>query len=214
MSDPADKSDDLIAELAKLIDEGYDIVAPTASCGLMLKFEWALVVPDDANVKRVADAVFDIDEYVESLINLSLEIRKKLKETLKKTPKAFKGGLGTLKIKPIKIKLKPGAVPYHAKPFPIPKAYEETTRKECRRFCEIGVWYYNPDSEWAAPTFIQPKKTGDVRILTDFRQLNRYIIRSPFPLPKIQDMLQKLEGFSYATALDLSMGYYHIPLSK
>ncbi len=52
------------AELCKLIDEGYDIVAPTASCGLMLKFEWALVVPDDANVKRVADAVFDIDEYV------------------------------------------------------------------------------------------------------------------------------------------------------
>ena len=52
------------AELAKLIDEGYDIVTPTASCGLMLKFEWALIVPDDANVKRVADAVFDIDEYV------------------------------------------------------------------------------------------------------------------------------------------------------
>ena len=52
------------AELVKLIDEGYDIVAPTASCGLMLKFEWALIVPDDANVKRVADAVFDIDEYV------------------------------------------------------------------------------------------------------------------------------------------------------
>jgi glycerol-3-phosphate dehydrogenase subunit C len=52
------------AELVKLIDEGYDIVAPTASCGLMLKFEWALVVPDDANVKRIAKATFDIDEYV------------------------------------------------------------------------------------------------------------------------------------------------------
>jgi glycerol-3-phosphate dehydrogenase subunit C len=52
------------AELVKLIDEGYDIVALTASCGLMLKFEWALIVPDDPNVKRVADNVFDIDEYV------------------------------------------------------------------------------------------------------------------------------------------------------
>jgi glycerol-3-phosphate dehydrogenase subunit C len=55
------------AELVKLIDEGYDIVAPTASCGLMLKFEWALVVPDDENVKRVAKSVFDIDEYVVSI---------------------------------------------------------------------------------------------------------------------------------------------------
>jgi glycerol-3-phosphate dehydrogenase subunit C len=52
------------AELVKLIDEGYDIIAPTASCGLMLKFEWALVVSDDENVKRVAKATFDIDEYV------------------------------------------------------------------------------------------------------------------------------------------------------
>ncbi|HTT99306.1 MAG TPA: heterodisulfide reductase-related iron-sulfur binding cluster [Rhizomicrobium sp.] len=52
------------AELCKLIDEGYDIIAPTASCGLMLKFEWALVVPDDENVKRLSKAVFDIDEYV------------------------------------------------------------------------------------------------------------------------------------------------------
>ncbi len=42
------------AELVKLIDEGYDIIAPTASCGLMLKFEWALVVPDDENVKNVS----------------------------------------------------------------------------------------------------------------------------------------------------------------
>jgi glycerol-3-phosphate dehydrogenase subunit C len=51
-------------ELVKLIDEGYDIVAPTASCGLMLKFEWALIVPDNEDVKRVAKATFDIDEYV------------------------------------------------------------------------------------------------------------------------------------------------------
>lgn len=51
-------------ELVKLIDEGYDIVALTASCGLMLKFEWALIAPDNEDVKRVADATFDIDEYV------------------------------------------------------------------------------------------------------------------------------------------------------
>ena len=51
-------------ELVKLIDDGYDIVALTASCGLMLKFEWALIAPDDENVKKVAEHTFDIDEYV------------------------------------------------------------------------------------------------------------------------------------------------------
>jgi glycerol-3-phosphate dehydrogenase subunit C len=51
-------------DLVKLIDQGYDIVALTASCGLMLKFEWALIVPDNPDVKKVAEATFDIDEYV------------------------------------------------------------------------------------------------------------------------------------------------------
>jgi glycerol-3-phosphate dehydrogenase subunit C len=51
-------------ELVKLIDEGYDIVTLTASCGLMLKFEWPLVVPENEDVRRLAKHTFDIDEYV------------------------------------------------------------------------------------------------------------------------------------------------------
>jgi hypothetical protein len=43
--------------------------------------------------------------------------------------------------------------------------------------------------EWAEPAFIEAKKTGDVRILTDFRRLNAEIRRKPFPLPKISDLL-------------------------
>jgi glycerol-3-phosphate dehydrogenase subunit C len=52
------------AELVKWLDKGWDIVAPVASCALMLKFEWPLIVPDDPNVKRLAEATFEIDEYV------------------------------------------------------------------------------------------------------------------------------------------------------
>src|ERR1700704_890237 len=51
-------------KLVQLMDRGYDIVTLTASCGLMLKFEWPLIVPDNEDVRRLADAVFDIDEYV------------------------------------------------------------------------------------------------------------------------------------------------------
>ena len=68
-------------------------------------------------------------------------------------------------------------------------------------------------SEWAAPTFIIPKKDGYVQFISDFRELNKRIKRKPFPIPKIQDMLLKLEGFQYATSLDLNMGYYHKELS-
>jgi glycerol-3-phosphate dehydrogenase subunit C len=64
LSRVAEQAAKVSKELCKLIDEGYDIVALTASCGLMFKFEWALIVPDNPDVKRVADNVFDIDEYV------------------------------------------------------------------------------------------------------------------------------------------------------
>jgi hypothetical protein len=67
-------------------------------------------------------------------------------------------------------------------------------------------------SKWAAPSFIIPKKDGTVRFINDFRELNKRINRKPFPIPNIQDMLLNLEGFQYATSLDLNMGYYHIKL--
>jgi Reverse transcriptase (RNA-dependent DNA polymerase) len=39
------------------------------------------------------------------------------------------------------------------------------------------------------------------------------IKRQPFPIPRIQDLLLKLEGFLYTTSLDVNMGYYHIELT-
>ena len=69
-----------------------------------------------------------------------------------------------------------------------------------------------PDSEWASPTFIIPKKNKTVRFLTDFREVNKRMIRKPYPIPKISSVLQELEGFSYATSLDLNMGYYTLRL--
>ena len=51
------------------------------------------------------------------------------------------------------------------------------------------------------------------RSLADLRELNKMIKRKPFPIPKINDLLQKLEGFYLATSLHLNMGYYHIGLT-
>ena len=96
----------------------------------------------------------------------------------------------------------------------MPQAYEAMTKKEIDRLTSIGILKKSHESKWAAPTFIQPKKMGDVRVVIDFRQLNKNIKCQPFPLPKISDLLQKLQGFRYATAINLSMGYYHIPLDE
>lgn len=64
LSRVADNAAKVSKALCKLIDEGYDIVVLTASCGLMLKFEWALILPDNSDVKRLQEHVYDINEYV------------------------------------------------------------------------------------------------------------------------------------------------------
>jgi Fe-S oxidoreductase len=53
-----------IPVLAKLVDEGWDIVAPVPSCALMFKQELPLLFPDEPEVKKVANAIFDIFEYL------------------------------------------------------------------------------------------------------------------------------------------------------
>jgi hypothetical protein len=51
---------------------------------------------------------------------------------------------------------------YHARPFPVPQLSEATTKKEAERLIDIDIFNRSSDSEWAAPTFIQAKNTGDV----------------------------------------------------
>ncbi len=50
--------------LAKLVDEGYDLVAPIPSCVLMYKQELPLLFPDDSDVLKVQKAFFDPFEYL------------------------------------------------------------------------------------------------------------------------------------------------------
>jgi hypothetical protein len=62
------------------------------------------------------------------------------------------------------------------------------------------------------PSFIIPKKDKTVRFLSDFWEVNKRLVRKTFPIPKISTVLQEIKGFSYATALDLNMGFYTIRL--
>ncbi len=124
----------------------------------------------------------------------------------------FDGTLGNWNRPPISIKLKEGAKPYHGRPYPVAQVHKATLIKEINRQCSIGVLKKQASPEWASPTFIIPKKDVTVRTISDLRELNKRIVRRPFPIPKISTTLQELEGFTYATALYLNMGYYTIRL--
>ena len=173
----------------------------------------------EARQQTILDADYskvDIDEMVDEL-DLQPDTKVKLKKTLKKFPILFGGGLGLLDIEPVKIELQPGAKPYKGKYYSTPKAYVNPLKKAIEDFCVQKILRklsYNDDLPWALPSFGQPKKTGDIRLLTDFRKMNEAIERKPFPLPRIAEIIQRLEKFVSATALDLSQGYYSIPICE
>ena len=67
LKDVAGRAERTAAYFAPLIAEGYDVVALTASCGLMMKFEWPLLLPENHAVQALSRATKDISEYVVEL---------------------------------------------------------------------------------------------------------------------------------------------------
>ena len=167
-------------------------------------------------VVEILDAKYekaDLPAICKALTHLTKDQQEQLLILLQKYKELFDGTLGDWKTTPVSLELKEGAKPYHVRrPYPVPKVHKGTLLREVDRLVKIGVLKRQDDSEWASPSFIIPKANGTVRTVSDFREVNKRLVRKPFPLPKITTMLQEIEGFSFATSLDLNMGYYTIRL--
>ena len=148
----------------------------------------------------------------ETASHLTAMQQGKLLALLSNYEELFDGTLGDFQTDPVKFNLQLGAKPYHTRPYPIPQSQLRSFKKEVDRLESIGVLKRQPTSEWGSPAFGIQKKDGSMRFLFDCREVNKRLVRTPFPLPKISNILQEMEGFTFATALDLNMGYYTIRL--
>ena len=125
------------------------------------------------------------------------------------------GTLGTRKIDPVDFKLKQDEKPILSRTYPVPKVHEEIFKKEVERLVLIGFLEVANNSEWGTPSFSQHKpKSNQLRFLSDYSNLNKQLKQKPYLIPKLNEILLRLEFFQCATSLDLNMGYYHIRLRK
>jgi hypothetical protein len=90
----------------------------------------------------------------------------------------------------VRFKLKEGNEPFQLPPFSVTKMHEDTEYQ-----------------------FIIPKKTGTVRVVSDFRIVNSKLQRVFFLIPKMQDILTSLNGFNYATSIEVNMSHSTIRLT-
>jgi hypothetical protein len=132
---------------------------------------------------RILDADYrkvEVDPFVHEIEHLTKDDKQTLGKKLKKFQTLFGGVLGMQNIKHVRLESIDGAKHYHARPFPVPQSLKATTKTEMRILTDIDVFNRSSYYEWAAPTSIQAKKTGNVRILTDFRRLRAQIKRKHF----------------------------------
>jgi hypothetical protein len=135
-------------------------------------------------------------------------------EVLENHRSVFDGQLGTLPGSPVELHLKDdNCTPFHGRAFAVPKIHEPVIRNEITRLVSLGVLIRVNSSEWAAPSFGIPKSNGQIRFVSDFRQLNKHLRRLPFPLPNPQEIFRTMDGYSYCTTMDLNMGFWAIRLS-
>lgn len=69
-------------------------------------------------------------------------------------------------------------------------------------------------SEYASPIILVRKKDGNLRMCVDYRMLNSITIKERYPMPNIDDEIARLSGQAYFVTLDLTSGYYQVPISE
>lgn len=70
------------------------------------------------------------------------------------------------------------------------------------------------NSPYASPIVLIRKRSGDIRLCVDYRELNKVIVRDNFPTPLIDDHLDRLKGKKFFTKLDLKNGFYHVKINE
>ena len=102
--------------------------------------------------------------------------------------------------------------PIRCKPYPLPYAMQEELRNEVDTMLEMGV--VRPStSPYASPIVIVKKKDGSNRVCIDFRKLNKITEVDPEPMTTAEDLIQRLSGKKYLSKIDLTKGYWQIPVA-
>ncbi|GBG88131.1 hypothetical protein CBR_g46620 [Chara braunii] len=85
----------------------------------------------------------------------------------------------------------------------------EELRKKLDKLLEKG-WIRPSSSFFGAPVLFVPNKEGELRLCIDYRGMNEITVKNVEPLPRIDDLLDRVQGCKYFSKIDLKFGYHQI----
>ncbi|KAJ8050799.1 hypothetical protein HOLleu_04137 [Holothuria leucospilota] len=105
--------------------------------------------------------------------------------------------------------------PIKCKPYPIPHALRKEVEIEIQNMIKMGeVKRCEPNCEYAFPLFAVRKTDGTLRNCVDMRRLNQITLVDAEPIPDQEEIFALLSNDLYFTKLDLSKGYWQVPLEE
>ena len=111
------------------------------------------------------------------------------------------------------IEVEPGAVPHREGARRMSPEKAERANQEVRSLLALGM--IQPSlSPWASGIVMVKKKSGELRFCCDFRPLNEVTIKDAYPLPRIDESLERLGNAKIYTSIDLAWAFWQIPLRK
>nr|GFA91216.1 putative reverse transcriptase domain-containing protein [Tanacetum cinerariifolium] len=107
------------------------------------------------------------------------------------------------------IDLVPGVVPVARAPYRLAPSEIKELAEQLQELSDKG--FIRPSSSpWGAPVLFVKKKDGSFRMCIDYRELNKLAVKNRYPLPRIDDLFDQLQGSSVYSKIDLRSGYHQL----
>ncbi|KAG0436159.1 Retrovirus-related Pol polyprotein from transposon opus [Dictyocoela muelleri] len=97
--------------------------------------------------------------------------------------------------------------------YGVPMALQNDVNKHLNELSKDGI-IKEMDTPYISPAFFISKSNGKLRLIVDYRNLNKVTIKAHNYRPKIMDVLNKLKGFNYFSKIDLNQGFYQINIKE
>ncbi|GKE73720.1 putative reverse transcriptase domain-containing protein, partial [Tanacetum coccineum] len=105
------------------------------------------------------------------------------------------------------------AAPIARAPFRLAPSEMKELADQLQELSEKGfIW--PSSSPWGAPVLFVKKKDGSFRMCIDYRELNKLTIKNRYPLPRIDDLFDQLQGSSVYSKIDLRSGYHQLRIKE
>ncbi|GJV93519.1 putative reverse transcriptase domain-containing protein [Tanacetum coccineum] len=116
-------------------------------------------------------------------------------------------GLPPIREIEFRIELTPGATPVAKSPYRLAPSELEELSGQLKELQDKG--FIRPSSSpWGAPVLFVKKKDGSFRMCIDYRELNKLTVKNRYPLPRIDDLFDQLQGSQFFSKIDLRSGYH------